>query len=73
MLRVPVIPGAAQGGEGIGTSPEFDQGEGDNHHLDQQREQQQAQPRSESIGGERPDREESGTIATQRLAGRRAE
>ena len=55
------------------TSAEFDQGEGDNRHLDQQREQHQAQPGSESIGGEPPDREGSGTIATQRLAGRRAE
>src|SRR4029077_9392901 len=72
VLRVPVVPGATEGGQGIGRGPEFDQGEGDEHGLDQKGQQQQAQPRPHSIGVEPPDWKCSGTIATQRLAGRRA-
>jgi hypothetical protein len=73
VLRVPAVPNAPEGGERIGSSPEFGQGQDHDHRLDHQRQDEDAQPGSDSIWTEPPNWKGSGTIATQRLAGRRAE
>ncbi len=73
VLRVPVVPGAPEGSQGIGAGSELGQREADQHDLDQQRKEDQAQPGPDSIGSQPHNWKSSGSIATQRPTGRRAE
>ena len=66
---IPLIPGLAECGQGVGGGAELDQGQRNEHGFDQQRERKETEPGADPVRREPGDRQTWRTIATRRPAG----